>query len=184
MPSVEGRGGGGGVGNQIPDTIVCIPFVQQDSLFVNGYLLSSLDRSLSINYSLVQDYKAYPLGIVARGKPSAEDFTTLIARLNNMVFGYKNFKLLNKKLFGSELDTAVNALKKISIGDSTFINSNNLLTTYTSCELVTVSVCVSSARMIVYHNPCWSYSQENCWDTVFDDGTGGGGGGTGGYRWR
>ncbi|WP_255154772.1 hypothetical protein [Ferruginibacter sp. HRS2-29] len=180
MPKAGGRGGGGNM--IIPDTIICVPFVQQDSLFVNGYLLSSLDRSLSINYTLAQDYKAYPIGIAGNGKPSAEDFTTLIARLNSMVFGYKNFQLLNKKLFESELDTAINAIKKISIGDSTFSNSNNLLTTYTSCELVTVSVCVStnSARMIVYHNPCWSYSQENCWDTIFDDGTGGVGGGTGG----
>ena len=49
------------VSNSAPteDTLVYIPFVEQDSSFVNGYILAKINNGIGLRYSLAQDYKAF-----------------------------------------------------------------------------------------------------------------------------
>ncbi len=103
------------MGNQARDInssypiIVIIPLVPTDEQFVNGFLKAEIneDGTIVALYE-AKDYNDYSFGTLDGSDFTAEKFAQNIAILDYLVFGYKNFKTTDPRLFEAMLPDGIN----------------------------------------------------------------------------
>jgi hypothetical protein len=99
------------------DTIIVIPLIPQDSLYVSGFISAKLNGNISFSLYRGGDYHFYSFERSALiDSIDAEKAALQLMLLNKRIFGYKTFKVDDIRLFRyGNFDTSV---KYISLKDS------------------------------------------------------------------
>jgi hypothetical protein len=80
------------------DTIVYIPIVLANQTIVNGFVEAIVNGTISLSFSLAQDYKNYPSNSTA-SLASASEYAKMLMCMNFVVFGTQYFKITDPSLF-------------------------------------------------------------------------------------
>ncbi|MGG9961875.1 hypothetical protein [Ferruginibacter sp. SUN106] len=126
------------------DTIVILPLVQADSVYVGGFLKAVIADTVSIDLYKNRDYQALPYAgsssVAQSNVTTAENFALRMMLMDNLVFGYTKFEMRDKKLFAgnSNADTN-NIIRVVEFGNS----SNNFNGGGTTSSNYIYSVCVT-----------------------------------------
>lgn len=201
--SLDGNGGG-------TDTIVYIPLVVSAQQYVHGFLKAVVNDSVDIHIFRQNDYKDFPFqgGIISSPNvTTAENFAVRMMGMDRDVFGNKEFKIADKRMFhGSSnySDTAqIQRFIKLdsTTGETNFSNGSTINGfMYNIC--ITVETYINTCNLAGSNNnvagtpSCWQKTETvlcNTWDDESNSGGGswpiyppgheegpGGGGGTGG----
>lgn len=169
------RGAASFTGTGIPDvdTIITIPLILNGADIVNGYLQATLNGDISVSLFRRSDYTLLPFGNLQDAGYNADKYQLSMMLFDKQIFGYKKFKVIDKRLFKNVADTSKQRV--IELRD-TSVAGNNLNE-------------ASGCSTTIYYFLCSTCGKLNCPYTqniVFtycgngDDGTPQGGGNPGG----
>ena len=83
--------------SQNKDTIVYTPLVLNKSKYTNGFIKSVINKNISISSHLRSEYKNYSFS--ETNSFSANDYVTMFAYFDNMIFNHSRFTLTDLRLF-------------------------------------------------------------------------------------
>jgi hypothetical protein len=120
--------------NSSGDTLVVLPFVIENSLVVNSYILAVLNGNITMNIFNCSDYKTFSFSNQYNNNHdslTADKVALQTMLLTRHVFGNKKFKVKDHRLFSD--DTNYNSSKPdriVTLRDNTLNVSNNLYTIF------------------------------------------------------
>jgi len=187
------------------DTIVYIPLVLENANFVNAFIYAKLNGTVHLQLHRGKEYADYGFGNIQDSTDNAERLALQIMVLDKEVFGHTKFRLLDRRLFAIQSDTANNSTtapqRFLTIEDnSTNTNTNASARSSAHWEEGSITHCTYTG--VSYHRThtgsCAGGTCDNCplcvtpgsWNCVTtvqyyfvsddDDWGGGSGGGSGG----
>ena len=190
-------------GEGLEDTTVYIPLVVNAQQYVHGFLKATITDTIDIQIFRQNDYVNFPFQTPSSSTSitTAENFALRMMLMDNDVFGSREFKVEDKRLFHNSPnynDTAgIQVFVKIDStnGAGNFANGSTVSNTvpplyyevlvYTPCSAFsgsvnnTVSVPCWNVSTVIYWAP-WGQETENPSWPVYPPGGGGGGVGGGG----
>lgn len=119
------------------DTIVYIPIVLNGQNSVNGFIRATVNDSISVSYSLAQDYKNYP--VISNNSVTASQFASAIMYFDNRVFNHQEFSITDQRIFGNG----------VVYDDSSFISRKVRITPNENNSVL---------ALICYTNTVWTIS--------------------------
>ena len=168
------------------DTVVIVPLVKEGDEQVEAYLEAYLTDEVKIGVRTAGEYKKYLSSKNASEKDNAERAAVMFMSLTRDVFGYKNFKVIDKRLFHPNSDYSDTSTHDVEI---TLKKSQAIsLRSTEECIIINTYLVVKQTCGTIISSELIS-SEIVCYVTIYDNGNGGsggtsfpgdGGGGTGG----
>jgi hypothetical protein len=172
------------------DTVVVVPLVLDNTNYVNSYIMAKLGDSITLRLFRGSDYDLYTFRQTSGDTMNASKYVSKMMLLDNLVFGHKNFKIKDNRLFGDSFPPNItDTSRKIKIWDNSNIGNSASRSTIGVCYLVKKPIrdctCPDKTNCDwdnfngIPNNPCPSCSEIKCF--TYDLGDGGGTGNEGGY---
>ncbi len=141
------------------DTVVVIPLVLENEDAVNGFLQASLSATtVTIGYYNIKDYNRFPFR--DEQHYSAEDFVGLVIKMNYEVFGYKKFKVLDKRLFNDSTAITSDAPFVIKIKGDSIISGERPIVIIELCKRVFNGVAACTCQPKPTECKDWQYCNQ------------------------
>jgi hypothetical protein len=154
------------------DTFVYIPFVIDNSISINGYILAKINTNIGLSYTLSQDYKLCSFEINSGDLNEASKLALRMMYLNKSVFDVSNYKITDTRLLSE--DTVNKKIISVNL-DNTISTQNNFVSSIScSITVTTTSSCMRACPVTISS----SMFCTNEWPSGNPTEGGGGGGGS------
>ncbi len=164
------------------DTLVFVPLVLQNTMFVNAFLACAVGDSVNIRLIHAGDYAQYGFNNIP-DSINADRVALQTMLLEMDVFGHDEYELLDSRLFNHVQDGITYHPQFCKIGSSTTTVTPSLMVQVTSCTQMTISGgWLTGCPPGVNCNNVVTYTVCDTYFFFIDENIGGGGGGYG-YPW-